>query len=369
MSHLVVNAGDGTRLSFSGSAFEGTAKSSGLKLCVRTGIGEKGVQKFGLTSEPLNNRYSKLKMRINRGATGPSIIAHIAQNYTRTSTRTNTIQENSTYTIPQIESSTISYPGEDITITNTASRTSQYVSSSTLVTEGKTVTGTVQSTTKLTRSSNRTTWTMGSGTKYVPVHVTVMNSDILDIMSKKSMSSGSLLISTSSMAGVSSQQILSGKRTSNLVGYLSYLTKVTTSNARNTSQIRVTTTAIRTSIWSTAARAWYGRYNVAKTLTLPFSVWASASSITNTSYSFQHATPIFPYTTNLTTSVKTSNVTRSSTKLSTKNATRSSQYTSSSIRSTTLTSLRTSSIIATLTDIVTRTQTLIDTITTNNANI
>lgn len=143
MSGLVFRDLDGEKVVYSGSQFDGLENDGSKHLCVRTGIGDSGIKKYGLTSAPLNDRYSKMKMRIS--ANGESQTVFIAKKYS----------------VSGLTSSISS---------RTATRTSQYTSSYTSRTNSHTFSTTMSAITSSTKATNRTTLTANSGTPiYAPI--------------------------------------------------------------------------------------------------------------------------------------------------------------------------------------------------------
>lgn len=86
MSALAVRNKNGEKIYYSGSQFDGFENIGTHHLCIRTGSGENDVQKYGLTSTPLNDKYKALRMKISDGATGKD--AYIAQKYISSMTHT-----------------------------------------------------------------------------------------------------------------------------------------------------------------------------------------------------------------------------------------------------------------------------------------
>ena len=108
MSGLAVRNQNGEAVHYTGSQFAGLENTGTHHLCVRTGAGADDVVKYGLTSEPLNDKYKGLRMRIPDHAGGNGgRDAYIAQRYS----------------VSESASSSKTY---------TASRVSNYVSSTTL---------------------------------------------------------------------------------------------------------------------------------------------------------------------------------------------------------------------------------------------
>ena len=148
MSGLVFRDLDGEKVVYSGSQFDGLENDGSKHLCVRTGIGDSGIKKYGLTSAPLNDRYSKMKMRISAGE--ERRLAYIAQKYSKSVSRTSLDAK-------------------------TFTKTELYTSSTTLVTNEKTFSTTKStisnrtSTDRITKSSRLTLSTFPAYVPYSPV--------------------------------------------------------------------------------------------------------------------------------------------------------------------------------------------------------
>lgn len=144
MSGLAIRDSGGEKIVYTGSQFDGLENAGSKHLCVRTGVGESGVRKYGLTSTPLSDRYSKMKMRISAG--GGNRIAYIAQKYSVSSS-------------------------ESSVETRNATRTSKYTNSVTLITSSKTF-STTESTisNKIEKESvtKSSTFTLSKTPAYVP---------------------------------------------------------------------------------------------------------------------------------------------------------------------------------------------------------
>lgn len=152
MSSLVVNAGS-ERITYSGTQFEELENVGTKHLCIRTGVNANDIKKYALTTKPLNDKYSKMKMRISAG--GGTRVAYIAQRYSSSTSsqivNNNVIQtRSSNYT----SSSTLSTPYRTALNTKTTTRNSQYNITTTL----KTNSSTKLSTRTTTRNSGSYTY-------------------------------------------------------------------------------------------------------------------------------------------------------------------------------------------------------------------
>lgn len=127
MSGLAVRNQNGEAVHYTGSQFAGLENTGTHHLCVRTGTGADDVVKYGLTSEPLNDKYKGLRMRIPDHAGGNGgRDAYIAQRYSvstsASSARTYTASRVSNY----VSSTTLRTASSSRLSTKNASRVSTH---------------------------------------------------------------------------------------------------------------------------------------------------------------------------------------------------------------------------------------------------
>lgn len=370
MSGLVAKVDSGERISFSGTAFDGTAKIGSPMLCVRTGLGDSGVKRYGLTTNPLNDRYSKLKMRISKKAVGP-VTAYLAQNYHQTVETTREQTKSLTHTTQKVTSTTLSTSSKTSLQTGTATRSSQYTSSTTLSTASKTSTERISSTTSTNRTTNRTTVTIPEssiGNIYYP-YLGAINNDfnmLLHQICDNNLTSSSRTTFTFSSTRGTNASVLKNTLSSSQTRTARYLTKRTTSTGINIMTVSYKWSMSLTKSSSNSSSR-YGSYDKINSITNTKTGIVLGGSMSRTSASFTGAFSS-AYTT--TTTKQTTKTTQSSSQLQTGTATRSSQYTSSTTKVTQSSSqLQTGIKTETISNTITQTVSVTETKITNNANL
>ena len=343
MKHLVIRDRNGENITYSGSQFEGMENAGSKHLCVRTGVGDSGIKRYALTSTPLNDKYSKMKMRvIASGAIGE--IAYIAQRFTSSSSSSSASTKTATRTSQYTSSQTMSTEYRTSLSTNTATRTSQYTSSSTLRTSSSSKTST-----KTYSSSNlllTTYFTINNPPGYAPWnYYHSFSKTTYKTHSVSGSGSGTLLRTSESATG------------NEVLYYTSRVIMTTTNSALS---------LIMSSTYRRIYNSVGGRYSSSITTTekvdklIPWGL----QRYTKTTQVY------FNTQTNGTSTTRTTLSTASSTRLSTRTTTRTSQYTSSrTLITNSSSSIRTNTASRTSQYTSTDTVTASTSTITNNANI